>query len=156
MSRSFYCHQCATNVEINLDQWTCTRCGSGFIEELNQPRLRLNHASQRGPDVTFRRNPAVNRAPPVAAPPLNPQRPLHLLQQMLHPMQPPTTTSQAPPRLTIRDKSIVFIIILESQTSPAFAFTMTPVGHGTARHNYGQVCLSLPMGICCRVDPRMA
>jgi len=91
MSRSFYCHQCATNVEINLDQWTCTRCGSGFIEELNQPRLRLN-ASQR-PDVTFRRNPAVNRGPPVAAPP-NPQRPLHLLQQMLHPLP----TSQTPPR----------------------------------------------------------
>jgi len=36
--RSWYCHQCSANVEIT-EQYSCQRCGSGFIEELpQQPR----------------------------------------------------------------------------------------------------------------------
>jgi len=90
MSRSFYCHQCAANVEINLTEWTCVQCSSGFIEELrSQPR----------------RNPAVNRAPQQAT-----QRGhqaqrmgIDLLQQMLNPLQPPSQSSN---RETPRQPSI--------------------------------------------------
>merc|ERR1712183_973086 len=46
--RSWYCHQCSTNVDIT-EQYTCRRCDSGFIEELpHQPR-RPTTASRSAP-----------------------------------------------------------------------------------------------------------
>lgn len=42
----FYCHQCAVNVEINQEEWTCARCSSGFIEQL--PARREQSSSSSG------------------------------------------------------------------------------------------------------------
>lgn len=47
-SQGFYCHQCAVRVEINTEEWTCARCGSGFIEELpNQREQRIPSSNSR-------------------------------------------------------------------------------------------------------------
>lgn len=33
-NRSFYCHRCNQQVRINLEEWQCAECQSGFVEEL--------------------------------------------------------------------------------------------------------------------------
>merc|ERR1711868_30367 len=35
----YYCHDCRDNREINLDDWQCTQCQSGFIEEIRESPL---------------------------------------------------------------------------------------------------------------------
>jgi len=32
--RNFYCHQCNTRTRISIEEFTCSTCGSGFIEEI--------------------------------------------------------------------------------------------------------------------------
>ena len=81
MTRSFYCHQCSVNVEINLEQWACRRCGSGFVEEL--PPRTYPTRPRNGHSETFRRNPATNRTPASQAP--RNIREVEVLQQMLTP-----------------------------------------------------------------------
>ncbi|KAK0070305.1 E3 ubiquitin-protein ligase RNF126 [Biomphalaria pfeifferi] len=35
---TFFCHQCMRVVVINIPAYTCSRCNSGFIEELERPQ----------------------------------------------------------------------------------------------------------------------
>jgi len=32
--RNFYCHQCSSRTRISIEEFTCSSCGSGFIEEI--------------------------------------------------------------------------------------------------------------------------
>ena len=36
-NRQFYCHRCAANVQIDVAEWKCRDCSSGFVEELTTP-----------------------------------------------------------------------------------------------------------------------
>lgn len=33
-SRSFYCHHCGEQASVNLNEWKCEKCKTGFIEEI--------------------------------------------------------------------------------------------------------------------------
>lgn len=33
-NRQFYCHRCNANVQIDLAEWKCRECSSGFVEEV--------------------------------------------------------------------------------------------------------------------------
>ena len=44
-NRSFYCHRCNQQVRINLEEWQCAECQSGFVEEL-PAQLKLKNISQ--------------------------------------------------------------------------------------------------------------
>ncbi|GFR83519.1 E3 ubiquitin-protein ligase RNF115-like [Elysia marginata] len=36
-SHRFYCHECNREVQPNIESYTCSRCNSGFIEEMERP-----------------------------------------------------------------------------------------------------------------------
>lgn len=36
-NRQFYCHRCSSNVQIDVGEWKCRDCSSGFVEELTTP-----------------------------------------------------------------------------------------------------------------------
>jgi len=45
-NRSFYCHRCNQQVRINLEEWQCAECQSGFVEELPaQPRRTVTETA---------------------------------------------------------------------------------------------------------------
>ena len=84
MSRSFYCHQCALNVQVNLTDLTCRRCSSGFIERKNEQIIIVRNR----PDVT-ERSPAVNRGPELTQ-----RTRIDLLQQWLNELQTPSQSTK--------------------------------------------------------------